>query len=117
MKEQDYQSKIMKNWYAIGGYNVNGNYTKAGEADIQGGYPVDGILRYLVVEVKTEKDYHRVMSGLTIEGGLYAIRDVKKLKDHEPLQIHKINEIRKRGGLALVAYNFKQVQMYVKENT
>lgn len=114
MTEQDYQTKIMKGIEAIGGWAVNGKYTKDGEADLQTGYPVNEILRYLVIEVKSKEDYFRVMSAITEEGGRYAIRDLKKLKDHEPLQIHKLNEVRNRGGLAVLAYSLKQVNDYIK---
>ena len=138
MLETAYQAKIMKEWTKVGGHNVNGNYTKSGEADLQGGYPVNignevkeigapltpiMILRYLVVEVKTEEDYHRVMKCVKLitdhEGDeIYQIVEgCKGLKKHEPLQIHKINRVRKKGGLALVAWNFEQVKQYVEENT
>ena len=113
MKEQTYQKKIITDLEKFGGYAVNGIYTKDGEADLQTGYPVNGILQYLVIEVKTKHDYERVMSGIEDENGIYQITNVKKLKPHEPLQIHKINLVRRKGGLGLVAYCFKQVQEYV----
>lgn len=103
---------------AIGGKAINGTYTKSGEADIQGGYPINSILRYIAIEVKTELDYHRVMRCIDEIDGLYVIKTgIKGLKKHEPLQIHKINEVRKKGGLALVAFNFKQVKEYVDDVT
>ena len=83
MKEGDYQSKIIKEIEAIDGKAINGNYTKAGEADLQCGWPVDDIainpkedikngsvilikkvLLYLAVEVKTEDNYYRVMRAI-----------------------------------------------------
>ena len=134
MNESYYQAKIMKEWEAIGGHNVNGNYTKSGEADLQGGYPHTDMylkptgdklhpfksevekrirLLYLVVEVKTEEDYARVMKCIVEENGRYVIQNTKGLKKHEPLQIAKINMVRDKGGLAVIAWNFKQVQDYV----
>ena len=134
MLETGYQAKIMKGWVAIGGHNVNGTYTKNGEADLQGGWPVityiqvseDGFiaaahknirLLYLVVEVKTEKDYYRVMECIDLVDGYYKINGKKGLKKHEPLQIAKINQVRKKGGLAVIAFSFEQVEQYVKGNT
>jgi hypothetical protein len=129
MLEAGYQKKIMNAIEAMGGWAVNGNYTKTGEPDLQCGYPMDvlredmsgeiaalahtTILAYIAIEVKTEADYHRVMSALNDN---YEIVDIKKLKEHEPLQIHKVNEIRRRGGLALVAWNIEQVKEYVNES-
>ncbi len=118
MKEAAYQSKIMISLEAIGGKSINGQYSKSGEADIQGGYPINDILRYIAIEVKTELDYHRVMKCIDVIDGLYVIKTgVKGLKQHEPMQIHKINDVRKKGGLALVAFEFKQVKEYVNDNT
>jgi len=128
MKEQGYQTKIMKAWEAKGGWVVNGNYTKAGEADLQGGWPVyyekvigqhqEIVLLYLAVEVKTEKDYYRVMKCINEVGGEYIIvHGQTGLKEHEPLQIAKINMVRKRGGLAILAYDIKQVEEYVNANS
>ena len=136
-KEQYFQSKIIKAIESRGGHAITGTFSRAGEADIQAGYPVthytsyadettlSGIavskrikLYYLAVEVKTEKDYARVMKCINIVDGLYQIiADCKGLKPHEPLQITKINNVRKKGGLAIIAYDFKQVEQYVKENT
>lgn len=112
MRESGYQSKIIKAIEAEGGHVVNGNFTKSGEPDLQCGYPVDGQLLYLAVEVKTEADYYRVMRGVDRD---YNIVDIKKLKKHEPVQMAKIRQIRKKGGLALVAYNFTQIKEYVNE--
>ena len=112
-QESSYQLKIMKGLEAIGGKAINGQYTKSGEADIQGGYLVNDILRYIAIEVKTEVNYKRVMSGIKEVNGLYEIVDDKKLKEHEPMQIFKLNKVRTRGGLALIAFNFEQVQEYV----
>lgn len=135
MKEQDYQTKIMKAIEAKGGWAVNGNYTKAGEPDLQCGWPVTlfkkestctnlwqgkdiTILAYLAVEVKTEKDYYRVMKCLNEVGGEYVILNgATGLKKHEPLQVAKINMIRKRGGLALFAYDISQIEEYVNATT
>jgi len=129
MLESGYQKKIMDKWEEAGGHVVNGIYSKSGEADLQGGFPISignevaeigapvtpiMLLVHLVVEVKTEEDYHRVMGCLVEEDGLYRILPgVKGLKDHEPMQIKKINEVRKRGGLGLIAWDFSQVQTYV----
>ena len=124
MKEAYYQSKIMKCIKDDGGVVVNGNYTSAGEADLQCGIRciIDEIkvgrrepkqiLIYCAVEVKTEEDYHRVMKGIDEN---YNIIDKAKLKKHEPLQMAKIRDTRKRGGLALVAYNYRQVLQYISE--
>ena len=115
MKEAKYQSKIMKELEAFGGKAINGQYSKPGEADIQGGYPINGNLYYIAIEVKTEHNYNRVMSCLEIEEGLYRIVNNTKLKKHEALQVFKLNQIRKLGGLALFAYKFSQIQEYVNE--
>ena len=131
MTEQGYQSKIIKAIESRGGHVINGQYTRAGEADLQIGYPVypceeddldELVLRYLAVEVKTEKDWHRVMKclNLIVADGVeqYQIRqDVKGLKPHEPLQITKINSVRRKGGLAIIAWSFDQVEQYIKDNT
>lgn len=115
MKEAQYQKKIMDNIYAMGGVSINGQYTKSGETDLQCGYPVtlscfSGLL-YIAIEVKTEKNYYRVMSAIDEN---YNVVDGKKLKAHEFLQMAKIRETRKRGGLALVAYDISQVKEYVQ---
>ena len=143
MKESYYQSKIIKAIESRGGHVINGQYTRAGEADLQCGYPVvirvprpiseqnmGGVLpyidtttlRYLAVEVKTEEDYARVMKCIniiTVDGveQYQIIGDCKGLKKHEPLQITKINSVRRKGGLALIAWSFQQVEQYVKSNT
>ena len=130
MTESGYQSKIIKAIEDMGGQVVNGNYTKVGEADLQCGYPIElevvdnifhewGIemkshskkmLVYLAVEVKTEKDYERIMSGLDED---YNIVDEKKLKKHEFVQMAKIRIVREKGGLALVAWNIDQIKGYI----
>jgi len=112
MTEQYYQSKVIKEIQANGGVAINGNYSAAGEADLQCGIPVDGRLLHVAVEVKTEKDYHRVMSAIDAD---YNVIDSKKLKSHETLQMAKIRRNRKLGGLALVAYNYKQIMEYIDE--
>jgi len=125
MLESGYQSKIIKEINKMGGHAINGMYTKSGEADLQCGIPIyvgmymdgDGpiweqkkILIHVAIEVKTEKDYYRVMRAVDVD---YNVIDSKPLKKHEPLQMAKIRLLRKKGGLALVAYNFKQVMDYV----
>jgi len=142
LKEQAYQSKIIKAIESRGGHVINGQYTRAGEADLQCGYPVEvakqiahysdygvsytiqvrQILIYLAVEVKTEEDYARVMKCIniiTVDGveQYQIIGECKGLKKHEPLQIAKINSVRRKGGLALVAWSFEQVEEYVRANT
>ncbi len=112
MKEARYQAKIMAQIQKDGGVAVNGNFTSNGEADLQCGIPVDGKLLHVAVEVKTEFDYHRVMKGIDEN---YNVIDKKKLKSHEVLQCAKIRRNRKLGGLALVAYNYKQVLDYVHD--
>lgn len=126
MLETGYQNKIIKAIEGIGGVAINGTYSKTGEADLQCGYPVttktvtsldyviDTVqLVHVAVEVKTEKDYYRVMKCITED---YHLNGKVGLKDHEPLQMAKIRRNRKLGGLALVAWNFEQVKEYVDEN-
>lgn len=113
MLEQSYQKKIIKWFVSIGGTAITGNLP-TGEADVQAGYPFKGRLLNVMVEVKTEEDYHRVMRGVEeVDGGLYVITDRTPLKDHEPLQIFKLNNVRKRGGLALLAFSVAQVVEYI----
>jgi len=126
MLESGYQSKIIKAIIADGGTAITGKL-KSGEADIQAGYPFalmtkqgmsfkpKTILVKLAVEVKTPKDYDRVMRGVEEVDGLYVITDETPLKDHEPLQIHKLNNVRKRGGFALIAHSYQQVKEYMDE--
>lgn len=117
MKEQDYQTKIIKSIEAIGGIAINGNFTKAGTADLICGYPIAGILHHVHIEVKTPYDYDRVFRAIDEEDGYYKFKDdVRPLKKHEYLQITKLNSVRKLGGLALVAYDIKQVQEYINDN-
>ena len=115
MRESGYQSKIIKDIEAFGGHCVNGQYTKAGEADLQAGIPVTikgvRVLVHIAIEVKTPENYERVMRGVDEN---YNIVDARKLKKHEPLQMTKIRLLREKGGLAIVAYNFKQVIDYIK---
>ena len=123
MLESSYQNKIIKSIEAIGGVVVNGTYSKSGEADLQCGWPtyyekVVGqhsvmVLLHLAVEVKTEKDYYRVMKCINAD---YTLNGKTGLKDHEPMQMAKIRRNRKLGGLALVAYSFEQVKEYVDVN-
>ncbi len=112
MTEGYFQKKIMDNIISIGGHVVNGNYTKTGEADLQCGYPIEGKLLHLCVEVKTPKDYDRVMRAIDEN---YNIIDQKPLKKHESIQMAKIRQVRKLGGLALVAHSFEQVKEYVND--
>ena len=116
MKEQQYQSKIIKEIENLGGHVVNGNYTKAGEADLQCGIPVviddKKILVHCAVEVKTQYDYGRVMECVDED---YNIIKTVGLKKHEVLQITKLRMLRNKGGLALVAYNFDQVKQYIEK--
>jgi len=133
MLESKYQNKIIKSIEALGGVVVNGNYSKAGEADLQCGYPLElksyiaadelytyprfqrlKLLVHIAVEVKTEKDYHRVMRCINSD---YTLNGKTGLKEHEPLQMAKIRRNRAKGGLALVAYSFEQVQEYVNATT
>lgn len=123
MKESAYQSKIIKAIEAIGGEVVNGRYTKVGIADLVCGYPYTiqdtSVLLHLHVEVKTQKDWNRVMQSVdevydeSVKGYRYFIKNKKYLKDHELLQVTKLNTVRDKGGLAMLAYEFKQVQEYV----
>lgn len=132
MKESSYQSKIIKAIEAKGGWVVNGQFSKAGELDLQCGYPIvfaehqanttissknTLILAYIAVEVKTEEDYHRVMNCVDEVNSKYVINGNKGLKKHEPLQVAKANMIRERGGLAIFAYCIEQVEEYVKCQT
>ena len=128
MKEQNYQSKIIKAIENIGGVVVNGTYSKEGIADLICGYPIDGIalykpktdkgigamLAHLHVEVKSKEAYKSLMCNHIKEvDGLYVVN--KEFKGREKLQAHKLNEVRKRGGLALFAYSFEQVEAYINE--
>ena len=113
MKEARYQAKIMAQIQKDGGVAINGNYTSNGEADLQCGIPVDGKLLHVAIEVKTEFDYHRVMGCIDKD---YNVIRKAGLKSHEVLQMAKIRRNRKLGGLALVAYNYKQIMEYVNAN-
>ena len=116
MKESGYQSRIMAKIKQNGGVAINGNYTTAGEADLQCGIPhlIDSktILVYVAVEVKTEMDYHRVMGAVD---KFYNVTHKPALKSHEVLQMAKIRATRKKGGLALVAWNYDMIREYVDE--
>ncbi len=109
-----YQSNIIKWFIGIGGTAITGTL-KTGEADIQAGYPYKGRLLNVMVETKTEYDYNRVMRGIKEVDGLYTIVDKTPLKKHEPLQIYKLNNVRKRGGLALIAFSIAQVSEYIEK--
>ena len=124
--ETTYQSKIINSIIEEGGTAITGKL-KQGEADIQAGYPMrviwqsgnmrvpmsKKILVKLTVEVKTPSNYTRVMRAVVETEGLYKIIDKTPLKKHEVLQIHKLNEVRKRGGFSLLAHSFKQVKEYM----
>ena len=116
MRESGYQSRIIKEIIKDGGHAINGTYTKSGEADLQCGIPViinnETVLVHVAIEVKTEKDYYRVMRAIDVD---YNVVDSVPLKKHEPLQMAKIRQLRKKGGLALVAFNYSQVLEYVYE--
>lgn len=115
--ESSYQKKIMKEVEAIGGKSINGLYTKTGEADLQCGYPINGILRYLAIEVKTEVNYNKIMKNVLLNNdGTIFIINKDKLRDGEVLQIHKLNDVINKGGLALLAWNFSQVKDYIEEH-
>ncbi len=111
MTEQQYQSKIIKSIEDIGGIVVNGSYTKAGIADLICGYPIENRLIHLHIEVKTEAAYKTLFDKNIIElEGFYVCN--KKFTGREVLQAYKLNEVRRRGGLALFAYSFEQVKAY-----
>ena len=140
MKEQGYQSKLIKAIEEIGGEVINGNFTKAGVADLVCGYPVvvtpltdseEGylimnygtavlddqpkILVHLHVEVKTQYDYDRVFRSIKEIDGYYVFNeDTTSLKKHEYLQITKLNKVRQKGGKALLAWSFEQVKEYME---
>jgi len=114
MRESAYQSKIIKYIKSIGGDAFTGMFP-TGEADIVAGWPSDGKLLYLRIEVKTEKDYNRVVKGVSEVKNRYVIQPINSLKNHEPLQIAKINRIRDRGGLALIAWDITQVIDYTNK--
>lgn len=120
MTEAYYQKKLMTEIEEAQGVVVNGRYTKRGEADLQAGLQVVGssYLAHIAIEVKTPSSYEKVMKGIIEkEDGLYHIVDIKKLREHEVLQVHKINRNRKLGGLALFAYSYKQVEEYLERVT
>lgn len=115
MTEQQCQSKIIKAWEKLGGKVVNGVYTKSGEHDLQGGYPIYEQLHYLSVEVKNEWEYNKVMSNLVLQDdSTYRILDPKKFDKRTHMQVAKLNETRLKGGLACFAWNIDQVIDYVE---
>ena len=114
-KEAYYQKQIIKWFHSVGGTAITGVFP-TGEADIQAGYPYKDRLLNVMIEVKTEEDYHRVMRGVVEKDGRYFITNSKALKKHEPLQILKLNNVRSRGGLALIAFSVAQVVEYIEEN-
>ena len=115
MTEAGYQKKIIKGIEEIGGVAINGKYTIAGTADLICGYPIKDILYHLHVEVKTEKAYNTLMKNHIKEvNGLYVVDD--NYNGREVLQAFKLNEVRKKGGKALFAWNIEQVISYMEEN-
>ena len=124
MLESGYQTKIIKSIIADGGTAITGKL-KTGEADIQAGYPFDimtkqgmsfkpkTLLVKLAIEVKTPKAYAYLMQGVEEVNGLYVVTNSTKLKEHEELQIFKLNNVRKRGGFALIAHSYEQVKEYM----
>ncbi len=115
--EAYYQKKIINSIEDIGGVVVNGQYSKAGIADLICGYPILHKLLHLHVEVKTPKDYDRVFRSIKeVEDRYVFNEDTRSLKKHEHLQITKLNMLRDRGGLGLIAHSFEQVKEYVNEN-
>ena len=119
MLETGYQSKIIKRIKGIFGVAINGKYTETGTADLICGWPKviyeEVVLIHLHIEVKTEKDYNRVFKSIYEEDGLYKFKDnISSLKEHEYLQITKLNEVRKLGGKALIAWDFSQVKEYME---
>lgn len=117
MKESRVQTKIKKEIEKLGGKVINGVYTATGEADLQCGYPVNGVLLYLAIEVKTPKMYEKMMQSIYIKNNRYEIKDYDYLKDHEILQLAKLNDVRDRGGLAILADSWERVEEYIKEAT
>jgi len=137
MLESGFQKKIITSIEDIGGVVVNGTYSKSGIADLICGWPMPvkkltekekyylvidygtavldmqpQILLHLHVEVKTKTDYNKLFKKNIKEvNGLYIVDP--EFSGREVLQAHKLNDVRKRGGLALFAYSFEQVQEYV----
>ncbi len=111
-KEQYYQKKIIKWFHSLGGTAITG-VLPIGEADVQAGYPHHGRLLNVMIEVKTEEAYNYLMEGLNEIDGRYVITDRTKLKEHEPLQVHKINLVRDKGGMAIIAFSVAQVAEYI----
>lgn len=109
-----YQKRIIKWFNSIGGYAYTGNLP-TGEADVPAGYPHRGRLLNVYVEVKTPDNYKRLLSGLELVDERYIIVDEKKLKKHEPLQIHKLNLVRDRGGMSIIAATVDHVKEYIEE--
>lgn len=129
MLESGFQKKIINSIEDIGGVVVNGTYSKKGIADLICGYPMMGVLTHvgtakdiktfllhLHVEVKTKTDYDKLFKKNIKEvDGMYVVDP--EFRGREVLQAHKLNDVRKRGGLALFAYSFEQVQEYVNGNS
>ena len=124
--EAYYQKKIIERMIANGGTAVTGTL-KTGEADIQGSLPMSlktrkgmafvdtTILATVIVEVKTPFNYDRIMRAVREENGFLLIFNEVPLKKHEKLQIYKLNEVRKRGGVAMIAHSYDQVKQRLEE--
>ncbi len=126
MTESKFQAKIIKAIEAKGGVAINGKYTKEGTADLICGYPMvkyvaqgqgfrNKKVTYLVhlhIEVKTKDSYEALMrNNITEVDGFYVCDP--EFKGREVLQSAKLNDVRRRGGLALFAYDIKQVEEYI----
>jgi len=73
------------------------------------------ILRHIHIEVKSMLDYIALFRNHIEEvDGLYVVNP--EFKGREVLQAHKLNEVRKKGGWALFAYDYSQVEEYMDEN-
>jgi len=130
MVESKFQAKIIKAIEAKGGVVVNGTYSKSGIADLICGYPKDNIwvggdysprgtidkigvvLLHLHIEVKTKIAYEALMrNNITEVDGYYVCKE--GFVGREVLQSAKLNDVRRRGGLALFAYCIEQVEGYI----
>ena len=124
MVESKFQAKIIKAIEAKGGVVVNGTYSKSGIADLICGYPKEVVskqgyymnhtikLLHLHIEVKTKDAYETLMrNNITEVDGYYVCKD--GFVGREVLQSAKLNDVRRRGGLALFAYCIEQVEGYI----
>ena len=135
MVESKFQAKIIKAIEAKGGVVVNGTYSKSGIADLICGYPkgvelinvpidfpeqrivqmkIRTVLLHLHIEVKTKNAYEALMrNNITEVDGYYVCKD--GFVGREVLQSAKLNDVRRRGGLALFAYCIEQVEEYIDD--